>query len=67
MSGSALPLFLFRGFRLHFMLQPAFLLPPKRLSTPRLGPKDLSSCLGSATGRFGAYPDGTCTRWNNTA
>ena len=28
MSGSALPLFLFRGCRIHFMLRPAFLLPP---------------------------------------
>jgi len=44
------------------MLRPAGLLPsfPRALDTP-LGPSDLSFRLGSASGRFGAYPDGTCT------
>jgi hypothetical protein len=35
--------------------------------TPRLGPVDLSSGLGSATGRTGAYPDGTFTREKNAS
>jgi hypothetical protein len=49
------------------MLPPAFLLPPQRLLTPRSGLEDLSSSPGPATGRFGAYPDGTRTRWIDTA
>ncbi len=50
------------------MLRPAFLLPPQRLSTSRSGHEDLSSLdLGPATGRSGAYPDGTFTRWNGAA
>src|SRR5262245_53906488 len=48
------------------MLRPADLLPPKRLLTPRLGHRDLSRCLGSATRRSGAYRGGTCTRWSRT-
>ena len=68
MSGSAPPLFICRGCRLHLMLRPAFLLPPQRLSTSRSGHEDLSSLdLGPATGRSGAYPDGTFTRWNGAA
>ena len=63
MSGSAPGLFLFRGCRLHFMLRPAWLLPPKRLSTPRSGQGDLSPRLGPATRRSDAYRDGTSTRW----
>ena len=49
------------------MLRPAGLLPPKRLSTPRSGPRDLSRSLGSATRRSDAYRDGTCTRWIDAA
>ena len=45
------------------MLRPAWLLPPKRLSTPRSGKGDLSPHLGSATRRSDAYRDGTSTRW----
>jgi len=45
------------------MLRPAFLLPPWRLSTPRLGLGLSTHDLGPATGRSGAYPDGTSTRW----
>ena len=49
------------------MLRPAFLLPPWRLLTPRSG-RDLSvQTSGPATGRSGAYPDGTCTRWTCAA
>src|SRR5918994_1841154 len=48
------------------MLRPADLLPPWRLLTPRLGHRDLSRCLGSATRRSGAYRGGTCTRWIRT-
>ena len=52
----------------HLMLRPAFLLPPKRLSTSRSGHGDLAPLdLGPATGRSGAYPDGTFTRWNSAA
>ena len=67
MSGSALGLFLFRGCKLHFMLRPALLLPPQRLLTSRLGHGDLSPRLGPATRRFGAYRDGTSTRWRSAA
>ncbi len=49
------------------MLRPAILLPPKRLLTPRSGPGISPRDLGSATGRSGAYPDGTLTRWNGAA
>src|SRR5438445_9414794 len=45
------------------MLRPALLLPPKRLSTPRCGLRDLSRRLGPATRRSGAYRGGTLTRW----
>jgi hypothetical protein len=67
MSGSALPLFMFRGCRLHFMLRPAFLLPPKRLSTPRSGHQGLPQRLGPATGLTGDYPGWTHTSRRNTA
>ena len=49
------------------MLRPANLLPPKRLLTPRLGQKALAYRLGPATRHFGAYRDGTLTRWTGTA
>jgi len=45
------------------MLRPVWLLPPKRLSTPRSGQGDLSPRLGPATRRSDAYRDGTSTRW----
>src|SRR3989442_13534671 len=45
------------------MLRPALLLPPMRLLTPRFDPSALALRLGPATGRSGAYPDGTHTRW----
>ena len=67
MNGSALGLFLCRGCKLHFMLRPALLLPPQRLLTPRSDRTDLSASLGPATRRFGAYRDGTCTRWRSAA
>src|SRR5262249_53078688 len=73
MSGSASPLFLCRGCRIHFMLRPALLLPAARLAppdgllTPRCGPRDLSRKLRPATRRAGAYRDGTCTRWRRAA
>jgi len=47
------------------MLRPAFLLPflsIQGLSTLRFVRSDFSSRLESATGRSGAYPDGTFTR-----
>jgi HlyD family secretion protein len=43
------------------------LLPPKRLSTSGLGTVDLSTYLGPATRRFGAYRGGTSTRWKSAA
>lgn len=49
------------------MLRPAFLLPPKRLSTPRSGHQDLPQRLGPATGLTGDYPDWTHTSRRNTA
>ena len=56
MRGSAPPLFLCRGGRLHFMLQPASSLPPvRRLSMPRSGHRDLSLCPGPATRCSGAF------------
>jgi hypothetical protein len=67
MSGSALPLFLCRGCRLHFMLRPAFLLPHVGLLTPRFGTEDLSPLRRPATRRSDAYRDGTCTRWRSAA
>lgn len=36
MSGSALPLLLLRGCNVRLVLRPVLLLPPQRLSTPRL-------------------------------
>ena len=45
------------------MLRPVTLLPPWRLSTPRFGSGALAPHRRPATGRSGAYPDGTCTRW----
>ena len=62
MTGSALALFICRGCRIHFMLRPALLLPPQRLLTSRSGHADLSTNLGPATRRSGAYRDGTRTR-----
>src|SRR6185436_1593177 len=49
------------------MLRPALLLPllgfrSGRLLTPRCGLRPLGRRLGPATGRSGAYPDGTLTR-----
>jgi len=67
MSGSALPLFLCRGCNVHFMLRPACLLPPKRLSTPRVGRRGLPRRLGPATRRSDAYRGGTRTRWRRAA
>jgi hypothetical protein len=67
MSGSTLPLFNCRGCNVQLMLRPACLLPPKRLSTPRVGHRDLSQCLGPATRRSDAYRDGTRTRWRSAA
>jgi hypothetical protein len=55
------------GRKNYFMLRPAHLLPPKRLSTPRSGPGDLSPDLGSATRRSDAYRGGTHTRWFDAA
>src|SRR6266851_8202195 len=49
------------------MLRPALLLPPKRLSTPRCGLRDLSRRLGPATRRSDAYRGGTFTRWFGVA
>ncbi len=46
------------------MLRPASLLPPWRLLTPCFGDGGLPPSRRFATGRSGAYPDGTCTRWN---
>lgn len=68
MSGSALPLFLCRGCRFHFMLRPAFLLPGwTGLLTPRFGTGDLSPLRRPATRRSDAYRDGTCTRRRSAA
>jgi len=61
-TGSALGLWICRGCRLHLMLRPACWLPPKRLSTPRLGRTTLIARLGSATRRSGTYRGGICTR-----
>ncbi len=49
------------------MLRPALLLPPKEAFDAPLGREDLSPRLGPATGRCGAYPDGTFTRWLETS
>jgi len=49
------------------MLQPACLLSPWRLVTPRLGREILIRRPRSATRRSGAYRDGTCTRWRKAA
>jgi hypothetical protein len=49
------------------MLRPAFLLPPERLLIPRFGRRSLDRRRGPATGRSGAYPGGTLTRWNGAA
>ena len=62
--GSALPLFLCRGGRVHLMLRPACLLPPLRLLTPRYRPSSLEHKLGPATRCSGLYLDGTHTRWS---
>jgi hypothetical protein len=73
MTGSAPGLFLCRGCRLHFMLRPACLLlaarlaPPRELSTPRSGQRDLSRRLGPATRCTDACRGGTCTRWRGAA
>src|ERR1700730_9816879 len=56
-----------QGCRIHFMLRPASLLPPWRHLTPRSGQRALAPSLGSATGRSGAYPVGTLTRWRGAA
>jgi len=49
--------------RLHLMLRAlAWLLSPKRLSTPHSGEGDLSPYLGPATRRSDAYRDATSTR-----
>ena len=66
MSGSALPpfrLLMSRGCKVHLNVRPADLLPSlsRAFDTP-LGRWDLSPRLGPATGRSGAYPDGTFTR-----
>jgi hypothetical protein len=37
------------------------------LSTPRFTSQPLGLKWRSATGRSGAYPDGTLTRWNRAA
>ena len=69
MTGSALPLFLCRGCRLHLMLRPAFLLHPRGLSLWTL----LTPCFdgtcrrGPATRLSGDYLAGTCTRWRSAA
>ena len=69
MIGSAPGLCLCRGCRLHFMLRPTCLLlaarlePPRELSTPRSGQRDLSRRLGPATRCTDACQGGTCTRW----
>jgi len=62
--GSALPLFLCRGGRVHLMLRPACLLPPLRLLTPRYRPSSLEHKPGPATRRSGPCLDGTHTRWS---
>lgn len=49
------------------MLRPACSLPPQRLLTPRSGPEISPRDLGPATGRSGAYPDRTFTRWTRAA
>ena len=49
------------------MLLPTLLLPPKRLLTPRFALQVLTLRRWSATGGFGSYPGGTCTRWFSTA
>src|SRR5512146_832270 len=50
------------------MLRPAGLLPSlARAFDIPLGRSDLSARLGSATGRFGAYPGRTCTCENNAS
>jgi hypothetical protein len=68
MLGSAPPLFLCRGGRLHFMLRPASSLPPyRRLLMPRSGHQDLSRRLGPATRCSGAFLDGSLTRWRSAA
>jgi threonine dehydratase len=50
------------------LLRPAGLLPSfSRAFDTSLGRSDLSSRLEAATGRSGAYPDGTLTRENNAS
>jgi hypothetical protein len=65
--GSASRLFLCRGCRTHFMLRPAFGLPPRRLSTSRFGVADLSADRRPAPRRTSAYRGGACTRWRSEA
>jgi hypothetical protein len=45
------------------MLRPALLLPPWGHLTPRFEDEVLTPSRRPATGRSGAYPDGTFTRW----
>ena len=49
------------------MLRPDWLLPPKRLLSPRSGTVVSLRYLGPATRRSGAYRDGTLTRWRSAA
>jgi len=63
MSGSAFPLLVFRGCKLHFMLRPADLLPLSRLSTPRFTSRHLCLKWWPASGLSGDYPGGGFTRW----
>jgi hypothetical protein len=48
-------------------LRPMPLLPPKEALDAPLGPPGLPDGLGPATGRSGAYPGGTRTRWSGPA
>jgi hypothetical protein len=67
MSGSALPLFLCRGCRIHVMLRPALLLPPQGLLTPRFDRTPLDADRWPATGGSGSSPGGTLTHWLDPA
>src|SRR6266540_2773130 len=63
MRGSALPLFLCRGGRIHFDVAARALAPSEEAFDAPLGPRPLDRKLEPATRRSGSYLDGTHTRW----